>query len=91
MALRVPSQYGGSVYGSPATPRFADDALAAAPAGHHGSPGGAPGLSVATQSNALADVQLQRDARVESLQRRWAEVRRKHNSQRAHLPTVTGL
>jgi hypothetical protein len=74
MALRTPSLAGGS----PLTPRYgfsfdepaAADALAFGGGGVHGA------LFVATERAAMADAQLQRDARVESLQRRWAEARR---------------
>jgi len=65
MALYAPS----SVMGSPQTP------YAAAPSGLAvGLPLSPSQLFVATERNAMADAQLQRDARVEALQRRWAEV-----------------
>ena len=66
MALRTPG-----VYDTPLTPGY--DAYGGAAASAAGST--APtSLFVATERAAAADAQLQRDARVESLQRRWAEV-----------------
>jgi hypothetical protein len=45
--------------------------------------GGGGSLFVATERSAAADAQLQRDARVESLQRRWAEARAARAARRA--------
>jgi hypothetical protein len=66
---------------SPAPAASAAPAMALRTPSQWGSPGYDDGgasssaLFVATERSAMADAQLQRDARVESLQRRWAEVR----------------
>jgi hypothetical protein len=87
MALRTPSLAGGS----PLTPRYglfdepaAADALAFV-GGAHGA------LFVATERAAMADAQLQRDARVESLQRRWAEARRSATRAASNAAPLTPL
>ena len=68
MAFYVPSDMG-----SPQTPFYAS---AAAPSGLEvAAPLSPSQLFVGTERNAMADAQLQRDARVEALQRRWAEAR----------------
>jgi hypothetical protein len=68
MAFYVPSDMG-----SPQTPFYAS---AAAPSGLEVAAPLSPSLLfVGTERNAMADAQLQRDARVEALQRRWAEAR----------------
>ena len=76
MAQYAPS----SLMGSPQTPSWE---LAAAPSGLAvGLPLSPSQLFVATERNAMADAQLQRDARVEALQRRWAEVRARAAAER---------
>jgi len=71
--LYVPSEMG-----SPQSPFAAPSGLALS------APLSPSNLFLGTERNAMADAQLQRDARVEALQRRWAEVR-------TRLPERTGV